>query len=514
MIKMNYQYMVMKYHEVYRRAKCAYTYLKIVLDKKSIGGVFFQIWPFKSCSTVEYNSTDRLVSNVFLSGVDKTSKEQIGVCKGIVKSHDSEECDKINMSVTFEEFMREELESIKSWEIPCQEHSPEYYDKLEALTTPEEIINFYVNEHLDACERKEKLIELFESLLNEYLDALIEGDDVKVKRLDQNMLESICDSLKDEVRKKADGILLDRSETWESWKGYVSEYTPEYCAKLDAAMGSPEETFNFLVNEGAAAYERREIGRILRYWKEQVFEPAAECCDKIDLHNTTPEDTFNFIVNEHTNAYIRHFERLESIVDDFLNDRSFAILSSDMLEPIKNNLVFYLHEYYFSVLNVRSESDASEKKLELLDLLNDEILYELIWPNYFYNTIIHNTFESLIITAEYSTILIYLFFSILLSYVILGFSYIFVVQNPETEKMSAYECGFEPYEDARQKFDVKFYIIAMLFIIFDLETMYLIPWCSALPYINSVGYFSMMEFIFELSVSFLYIWCIGGLDWD
>ena len=90
----------------------------------------------------------------------------------------------------------------------------------------------------------------------------------------------------------------------------------------------------------------------------------------------------------------------------------------------------------------------------------------------------------------------------------------FVVQNPETEKMSAYECGFEPYEDARQKFDVKFYIIAMLFIIFDLETMYLIPWCSALPYINSVGYFSMMEFIFELSVSFLYIWCIGGLDWD
>ena len=145
------------------------------------------------------------------------------------------------------------------------------------------------------------------------------------------MLESICDSLKDEVRKKADGILLDRSETWESWKGYVSEYTPEYCAKLDAAMGSPEETFNFIVNEGAAAYERREIGRIVRYWKEQVFEPAVECCDKIDLHNTTPEDTFNFIVNEHTNIYIRHFERLESIVDDFLNDRSFAILSSDIL---------------------------------------------------------------------------------------------------------------------------------------------------------------------------------------
>jgi len=119
-----------------------------------------------------------------------------------------------------------------------------------------------------------------------------------------------------------------------------------------------------------------------------------------------------------------------------------------------------------------------------------------------------------LIHGEYFTILIYLLFAILLSFVILGFSYIFVVQNPETEKMSAYECGFEPYEDARQKFDVKFYIVAMLFIIFDIETMYLIPWCVSLPYINSVGYFVMMEFILELCVGFLYVWYIGGLEWD
>ena len=119
-----------------------------------------------------------------------------------------------------------------------------------------------------------------------------------------------------------------------------------------------------------------------------------------------------------------------------------------------------------------------------------------------------------LIHVEYFTILIYLLFAILLSFVILGFSYLFVVQNPETEKMSAYECGFEPYEDARQKFDVKFYIVAMLFIIFDIETMYLIPWCVSLPYINSVGYFVMMEFILELCVGFLYVWYIGGLEWD
>ena len=105
---------------------------------------------------------------------------------------------------------------------------------------------------------------------------------------------------------------------------------------------------------------------------------------------------------------------------------------------------------------------------------------------------------------EYSVILTFLFVAIVLSVIIVLFSYILAVQNPETEKMSAYECGFEPYEDARQKFDVKFYIVAMLFIIFDIETMYLIPWCVSLPYINSVGYFVMMEFILELSVfSFL-----------
>ena len=132
---------------------------------------------------------------------------------------------------------------------------------------------------------------------------------------------------------------------------------------------------------------------------------------------------------------------------------------------------------------------------------------------YLYPIDIYTMQDSLIIN-EYFTILIYLLFMILLSCVILGFSYLFVVQNPETEKMSAYECGFEPYEDARQKFDVKFYIVAMLFIIFDIETMYLIPWCVALPYINSVGYFVMMEFILELCVGFLYVWYIGGLEWD
>jgi NADH:ubiquinone oxidoreductase subunit 3 (subunit A) len=76
---------------------------------------------------------------------------------------------------------------------------------------------------------------------------------------------------------------------------------------------------------------------------------------------------------------------------------------------------------------------------------------------------------------EYAVILTFIFIAVLLSVIIILFSYIFVVQNPETEKLSSYECGFEPYEDARHTFDVKFYLVAILFIVFDIETMFLIP---------------------------------------
>jgi len=76
---------------------------------------------------------------------------------------------------------------------------------------------------------------------------------------------------------------------------------------------------------------------------------------------------------------------------------------------------------------------------------------------------------------EYTVILIFLFVAVLLSVIIVLFSYILAVQKPETEKLSTYECGFEPYEDARHTFDVQFYLIAILFIVFDIETMFLIP---------------------------------------
>ena len=113
---------------------------------------------------------------------------------------------------------------------------------------------------------------------------------------------------------------------------------------------------------------------------------------------------------------------------------------------------------------------------------------------------------------EYIVIIIFLFVAILLSVVIILFSYILAVQKPETEKLSTYECGFEPYEDARHTFDVKFYLIAILFIVFDIETMFLIPWIGVLAQLDLVGFWSMIDFIFELGIGYVYIYCVGALD--
>ena len=116
--------------------------------------------------------------------------------------------------------------------------------------------------------------------------------------------------------------------------------------------------------------------------------------------------------------------------------------------------------------------------------------------------------------SEFLPILIFLTVSIVLALIIVSLSYFLAIQNPETEKLSTYECGFEPYEDARNIFDVKFYIIAILFIIFDIETMFLLPWSVSLSQLNILGFWSMIDFIIELGVGFVYIWYIGALEWD
>ena len=116
--------------------------------------------------------------------------------------------------------------------------------------------------------------------------------------------------------------------------------------------------------------------------------------------------------------------------------------------------------------------------------------------------------------VEYFSVFIFLLISIVLSFVIFFLSYFLASQIGVSEKLSAYECGFEPFEDARNTFDVRFYIIAILFIIFDLEIAFLFPWAVSLKNIGALGFYSMMFFLFILTVGFIYEWKNGALDWE
>ena len=115
---------------------------------------------------------------------------------------------------------------------------------------------------------------------------------------------------------------------------------------------------------------------------------------------------------------------------------------------------------------------------------------------------------------EFLPILIFIIIAVVLALIIVALSYFLSNQNPDTEKLSSYECGFEPYEDARNIFDVKFYIVAILFILFDIETMFLLPWSVCLSQLSTLGFWSMIDFIIELGIGFVYIWYVGALEWD
>lgn len=123
-------------------------------------------------------------------------------------------------------------------------------------------------------------------------------------------------------------------------------------------------------------------------------------------------------------------------------------------------------------------------------------------------------FDNSLVQKEYLILLVYLAFAIILTVIIIGASFLLARQNPESEKLSAYECGFEPYEDSRHTFDVKFCVIAILFIIFDIEIMFLIPWCVSISKLDLLGFWSMIDFLIELGIGFFYVWYVKALDWD
>ena len=116
--------------------------------------------------------------------------------------------------------------------------------------------------------------------------------------------------------------------------------------------------------------------------------------------------------------------------------------------------------------------------------------------------------------VEYLPILIFLMIAIALAVVMVAASYIIARQRPDSEKDSAYECGFEAFDDARGRFDVRFYLVAILFIIFDLEVAFLFPWAVALSEIGEFGFWSMVVFLAILTVGFIYEWKKGALEWE
>ena len=115
---------------------------------------------------------------------------------------------------------------------------------------------------------------------------------------------------------------------------------------------------------------------------------------------------------------------------------------------------------------------------------------------------------------EYLPIAIFIAFAGGLSVLFALSSWIIGKQLPDSEKLSPYECGFEPFEDARIQFDVRFYLVAILFIIFDLEIAFLFPWAISLGSLGALGFWSMMIFLAILTVGFIYEWKKGALEWE
>jgi NADH-quinone oxidoreductase subunit A len=114
---------------------------------------------------------------------------------------------------------------------------------------------------------------------------------------------------------------------------------------------------------------------------------------------------------------------------------------------------------------------------------------------------------------EYSYLLIHIILSMIISTLVIGLSCVIVMRKRETEKLSAYECGFHPFEDARSKFDVKFYLVAILFIIFDLEIMLMLPWSVKVWNLGLVGFYGITGFISILMLGLIYEWKSGALEW-
>jgi NADH-quinone oxidoreductase subunit A len=115
---------------------------------------------------------------------------------------------------------------------------------------------------------------------------------------------------------------------------------------------------------------------------------------------------------------------------------------------------------------------------------------------------------------DYLPLVIFIGIALVLALALLVVPFIVAYRQPDPEKLSAYECGFNAFDDARMKFDVRFYLVAILFIIFDLEVSFLFPWAVAFGRLGAFGFWAMVVFLGVLTVGFIYEWKKGALEWD
>jgi NADH-quinone oxidoreductase subunit A len=118
------------------------------------------------------------------------------------------------------------------------------------------------------------------------------------------------------------------------------------------------------------------------------------------------------------------------------------------------------------------------------------------------------------IVKDYFPLVIFIIVAVVIALPLMIAPFIIAHKNPDPEKLSAYECGFNAFDDARMKFDVRFYLVAILFIIFDLEVSFLFPWAVAFGEVGVFGFWSMMVFLAVLTIGFIYEWKKGALEWN
>jgi NADH-quinone oxidoreductase subunit A len=116
--------------------------------------------------------------------------------------------------------------------------------------------------------------------------------------------------------------------------------------------------------------------------------------------------------------------------------------------------------------------------------------------------------------SDYLPLVVFVALAALIALALLVAPFLVAYRRPDPEKVSAYECGFNPFDDARMKFDVRFYLVSLLFIIFDLEVAFLFPWAVAFHDVGAFGFWSMMLFLVVLTIGFIYEWNKGALEWD